>query len=157
MLGGYILFHQLKRFTKFAIMWSLKKIFKAINIYTLHTHSPVYEPKRQKDAVIFSLTNCTHLDLKIILVSWNWKIIKYNDFCIHVYTRCIFLKAKRKLVQELIILKVKFHLPEGPLPGKVTAYHVVKKEENDGNWTLTTWPGNGHVQSHIIPIFWISK
>ena len=71
--------------------------------------------------------NCTHLDLKIRLVSWNWKQIKYNSFCIHVYTQHIFLKAERKLVQELIILKVKFHLPEGPLPDKITAYKCSKE------------------------------
>lgn len=43
-----------------------------------------------------------------------------------------FLKAKGKLVQ-VIILKVKSHLPEGPLPSKVTAYSVVKKKENGAN------------------------
>ena len=59
-------------------------------------------------------------------------MVKYNDFlstCVHMMH---FLKAKGKLVQ-VIILKVKFHLPEGPLPGKVTAYNVVKKEENGAN------------------------
>ena len=106
--------------------------------YYTHLHSPVYEPKRQKDAVIFSLMNCTHLDLKIILVSWNWNIVKYHNFlstCVHMMH---FLKAKGKLVQ-VIILKVKFHLPEGPLPGKVPACNVVKKKKMYLNSYYTAW------------------
>ena len=49
-----------------------------------------------------------------------------------------FLKAKGKLVQ-VIILKVKFHLPEGPLPGKVPACNVVKKKKMYLNSYYTAW------------------
>lgn len=48
-----------------------------------------------------------------------------------MYTHDALLKAKGKLVQ-VIILKVKFHLPEGPLPAK-SLPNVVKKEENGAN------------------------
>lgn len=46
----------------------LKEHDHAVHMYILHTYSLVYEPKKQKGVVIFSLTNYTHLDLKIILV-----------------------------------------------------------------------------------------
>lgn len=36
-------------------------------------HRPVYEQEMQKDVVIFSLVNCTHLDLMIAHVFWNCK------------------------------------------------------------------------------------
>jgi hypothetical protein len=59
-------FHQLKRLM---MIYSLKNmIMQLICTYYTHKYSLVYEPKKQKDVVIFSLTNYTHLDLKIILV-----------------------------------------------------------------------------------------
>ena len=54
------------------------------------------------------------------------------------------LKAKRKLVQELIILKVKFDSFDGPSLSKVTTYNEVKKEgKNDNKLTVTMGLGNG--------------
>lgn len=61
----------------------------------------------------------------------------------YMYIHTHFLKAKRKLVQELITFKVKHHSSDGPLPSRVTTYNVVKKEGKNDNKTVTMGPDNG--------------
>lgn len=70
--------------------------------------------------------------------------MKHSDFCIHVYTHMHLLKAKRKLVQEFIILRVKLDSFDGPSLKRVTTYNEVEKEgENDNKlsyYGTVQWP-----------------